>query len=205
MKLQFINYHFQQLKVFLLFTTSSSFFFMNFVIGHTPKQEVIGLILITMLVSIVLGIIQIQKDDKNNLNSDLYLLHLPIEKSHLWLTRSLCGLTSLAIYYLVLSLSSIFNPSTLVIDIMIFLLAASSYFLSRTLAIFLIDKTKTFFISLSLLLVFLLYLKPIQLIHNSGGIGFPIEIQGIYIATLFISTLSISFFIETKHFRKSIT
>lgn len=203
MKFQMIQYYFKQLKVFFLITTGFSILFMNFVAGHQPKLEAISAFSFVIIVSILIGILQVHTIETTT-NSDLYLLHLPLEKSQIWLTRSICGATTIIVYYALVNLFSMLNPSTPLIDLTIILLGVSGYFLSRSISVFISDIVQAIFLSILIIVVLYQIIPLISFVYNPTGVAFPINIHLPYIMIFFISTISSSFYFETKYFRKSI-
>lgn len=203
MKSQMILFQFHQLKTYLAIIVGFSLPFMTFVVGNDPKLEVIGLIGLFTMVSLTLGLQQIHADDTFN-ETNLYLLHLPIEKSHLWMSRSIVGISILCFYYALLNLLTVFNPSTPLIDLMILLFGLSSYYLARIISVFGSDIVKGIFITMFCVSLLSWIFSPIVVIANLNGLGFPIKINGIYILAYFMFTITASFYFEIKHFRKTI-
>ncbi|PCJ16646.1 MAG: hypothetical protein COB02_15580 [Candidatus Cloacimonadota bacterium] len=202
MKLELLIYHFKELKLFSLLSIGFSILFFHFVIGHEPRNEVTGLVFFFFTISIILGIIQVQKDE---LSSDLILLHLPIEKSHLWIIRTFTGVISLIGIYCAITLLGIMNPSTMIIDLLILLTGISSYFIARVFSIFINDKTKVFFTSVALLSFILIVGQMISIQKSQYGLGFPIHISTYKVFFLVLTTSVSSYFLDIQNFRKSIS
>lgn len=198
-----IIYYFQQLKLFSLIVIGFSLFFMSFVTGHEPKLEAIGIFTLILIVSSQVGILQIFTSEPKT-NSDLYLLHLPIEKSEIWLMRSFCGVITIVIYYTIINLLCLFNPTTPLIDLTIILLGSSSYFLSRSISVFAPDNIQAIFLSILAITIIYLALPSISFISNPLGLAFPVQIQLPYILVYTILSILLSYYFETKYFRKSI-
>jgi hypothetical protein len=204
MKTQLLLYHFQQLKLFLFITSGVSALFIHVAVGHSPTLESMALLGFVIIISITLGIVQVQSTYLDKNNSDLYLLHLPIEKSHVWLIRSISGVMTLFCFYYILKTLAIFNPSSPTIDIMILALGIFCYYLSRSVCVYIKDQVQVIFISLLILVSILTILQPIYFIPNPSGIAFPIFIHGPHILALTLFSIVSSLCIELKYFKQSI-